>query len=101
MVFIYSILFQPKKVKYIIVFLHLFKPVVISEEKDFQPCGDNQIFENEWIEVEVKPPLNWGLSISTSNQQVPNSFSDIEHGVPHFLCEEIDASYSDCDLEGN
>lgn len=70
------------------------------DEKEFQPSGDIQIFENEWMEVEVKPTLNWGLPIPTNTLQVPNSFSEIEHGVPHFLCEEVDANYSDYDQEG-
>lgn len=58
------------------------------------------MFENEWMEVEVKPPLNWGLSTSPMALKVPNSVSDREQGVPHFLCEDIDAEYSDCDLDG-
>lgn len=74
--------------------------IFVEDEKEFQPSGDIQVFENEWMEVEVKPPLNWGLPTSTGSLQVPNSFSDIEHGVPHFLCDEIDANYSDCDLDG-
>lgn len=51
------------------------------------------------MEVEVKSPLNWGLHSSPGTLQVPNSFSDREQGVPHFLCEDIDADYSDCDLD--
>ncbi|KAJ8973342.1 hypothetical protein NQ317_004654 [Molorchus minor] len=77
---------------------------IISNDKDekdaFQPNGDLQSFENEWMEVEVKPPLNWGLTISPVSLQVPYTFSDRDHGVPHFLCEDIDAEYSDCDLDG-
>lgn len=71
------------------------------DEKEFQPNGDLQIFENEWMEVEVKPPLNWGLPPPATTLQVPNSFSEVEQGVPHFLCDEVDATYSDCDQEGN
>lgn len=52
------------------------------------------------MEVEIKPPLNWGLPLPTNTLQVPNSFSEIEHGVPHFLCEEVDANYSEFDQEG-
>ncbi|XP_057663602.1 GATOR complex protein Iml1 isoform X2 [Diorhabda carinulata] len=77
---------------------------IVSNDKDdketFQPCGDIQIFENEWMEVEVKKPLNWGLSTPPCTLQVPNSYSDREHGVPHFLCEDIDVEYSENDLEG-
>lgn len=74
--------------------------LLFPDEKEFQPNGDIQIFENEWMEVEVKLPLNWSSSAPTGGLQVPNSFSDTEHGVPHFLCEEIDPNYSECDLDG-
>ncbi|CAH1099750.1 unnamed protein product [Psylliodes chrysocephalus] len=78
---------------------------IISNDKDdrdaFQPNGDIQFFENEWMEVEVKLPLNWGLEAAPSTTlQVPNSFSDQEHGVPHFLCDVIDTEYSECDIDG-
>lgn len=52
------------------------------------------------MEVEVKPSLNWSLPTPSGTLQVPNSFSDVEQGVPHFLCDDIDANYLDCDLEG-
>ncbi|CAH1990123.1 unnamed protein product [Acanthoscelides obtectus] len=72
-----------------------------KDDKDsFQPCGDLQIFENEWMEVEVKPALNWGLAVTPTHMQVPNRYSDRDSGVPHFLCEDIDAEYSDCDYNG-
>ncbi|XP_018575456.1 GATOR complex protein DEPDC5 isoform X3 [Anoplophora glabripennis] len=77
--------------------------IVYSDKDDkdiLQPCGDIQGFENEWMEVEVKPPLNWGLNTSPVALKVPNSVSDRERGVPHFLCEDIDAEYSDCDVDG-
>lgn len=52
------------------------------------------------MEVEVKPPLNWGIPLPTALLEVPNSFAAGEQGVPHFLCDEIDSNYSDCDLDG-
>ncbi|XP_050506541.1 GATOR complex protein Iml1 isoform X1 [Diabrotica virgifera virgifera] len=75
---------------------------IISNDKDetFQLCGDIEIFENEWMEVKVKPALNWGLAAPSSTLHVPNSFSDREHGVPHFLCDDIDAEYAERDLDG-
>ncbi|CAG9822059.1 unnamed protein product [Phaedon cochleariae] len=76
--------------------------IVISEKDDKDACQlnmDHQIFENEWMEVEVKPALNWGLNISPSFLQIPNSLSDRGQGIPHFLCEDIDPEYSDCDLD--
>lgn len=59
----------------------------------FQPNGDLQAFENEWLEVEIRPPLNWGLTSSPIGLSVPNTISDREQGVPHFLCEDIDTAY--------
>lgn len=72
----------------------------VSDEKEFQPCGDIQIFENEWMEVEVKPPLNWGLPLPTSALHIPTMLSDVETGVPQFLCDFVDANYADYDLDG-
>lgn len=75
--------------------------VFLDDRDAFQPNGDIQFFENEWMEVEVKLPLNWGLEAAPSTTlQVPNSFSDQEHGVPHFLCDVIDTEYSECDIDG-
>ncbi|KAG5888099.1 hypothetical protein JTB14_021899 [Gonioctena quinquepunctata] len=77
---------------------------IVSNDKEdkeaFQPSSDVQIFQNDWMEVEVKPPLNWGLTTPSTSLQVPNSFSDRDQGIPHFLCEDIDAEYADCDLDG-
>ncbi|KAJ8938711.1 hypothetical protein NQ318_007999, partial [Aromia moschata] len=79
----------------------LIKLHINADDKDaFLPSGDLQSFENEWMEVEVKSPLNWGLNVSPTALQVPHTFSDREQGVPHFLCDDIDAEYSDCDLDG-
>ncbi|XP_074029674.1 GATOR complex protein Iml1 isoform X2 [Leptinotarsa decemlineata] len=81
---------------------HLF--YIVSNDKDdkenFIPSGDLQIFQNDWMEVEVKPPLNWGLTTPSTSLQVPNSHLDRDQGIPHFLCEDIDAEYADCDLDG-
>lgn len=62
-------------------------------DENLLPNGDLQAFENEWLEVEIRPPLNWGLSKSPTALNIPNTFSDQEHGVPHFLCEDIDTEY--------
>nr|XP_023026685.1 GATOR complex protein DEPDC5-like [Leptinotarsa decemlineata] len=82
---------------------HLF--YIVSNDKDdkenFIPSGDLQIFQNDWMEVEVKPPLNWGLTTPSTSLQVPNSHLDRDQGIPHFLCEDIDAEYADCDLDEN
>lgn len=55
-------------------------------------------FENEWMEVEIKEPLNWGLSTNNNNQQNSN-VNNREEGVPQFLCDEIDLSYLQGDLQ--
>ncbi|CAH0554753.1 unnamed protein product [Brassicogethes aeneus] len=72
----------------------------IVSDDSFPTYPDFSSFENEWMEVEIKPALNWGLSKSPTALNVPSAFPDREHGVPHFLCENIDAEYSDCDLDG-
>lgn len=77
---------------------------MIADNKDgYQPIGDLQAFENEWLEAEIRPPLNWGLTASPTALNVPNANLEREQGVPHFLCEEIDLSYlqSDLDLDCN
>lgn len=67
------------------------------EEKDISAfAGDPDSFENEFLEVEVKPALNWGIPINTS-LTVPH---DKETGVPHFLRDEIDPDYEEVDEEG-
>lgn len=59
-------------------------------------AGDPDSFENEFLEVEVKPALNWGVPINSS-LTVPY---DKETGVPHFLRDEIDPEYEEVDEEG-
>lgn len=52
--------------------------------------------------MEVKPPLEWGLpTISSDSYDVPNALAicDKECGVPHFLCENIDVSYLQEDID--
>lgn len=76
------------------------KQLFFVDNKDgFQPIGDLQAFENEWLEVELRPPLNWGLTASPTALNVPNANLEREQGVPHFLCEEIDLSYLQSDLD--
>lgn len=67
------------------------------EEKDTSAfAGDPDSFENEFLEVEVKPALNWGVPINSS-LTVPY---DKETGVAHFLRDEIDPDYEEVDAEG-
>lgn len=71
-----------------------------SDNKDgFQPIGDLEAFENEWLEVEIRPPINWGLAVSPTALNVPNANLEREQGVPHYLCQEIDLSYLQSDLD--
>ncbi|CAG9857512.1 unnamed protein product [Phyllotreta striolata] len=72
-----------------------------DDKEGYQPTGDVQMFENDWMEVEIKSPLNWGLESNVpSTLQVPNSTQERERGVPHFLCDVIDPEYSECDTDG-
>lgn len=49
--------------------------------------------------MEIRPSLNWGLTASATALNVPNANLEREQGVPHFLCEEIDLSYLQSDLD--
>lgn len=69
---------------------YLFYIINPDDKESYQPIGDLQMFENEWFEVEIKPAVNWGLS--------PTNLSSST--IPHFLCDDIDADYGDCDLDG-
>lgn len=50
------------------------------------------------MEVEIRPPLNWGLPPHKSSSNALN-VNNREQGVPHFLCDVIDASYLQGDLQ--
>lgn len=71
-----------------------------EEKENFQPSKDLSTFENEWIEVEIKPALHWGIQLSPNNLYVVNPTSR-EYDVPHFLCEDINVDYAEADLKGS
>lgn len=48
---------------------------------------DTTVFQNDWMEVEIKEALNWGTANSPS--AISNSDLNAENGVPHFLRDEI------------
>lgn len=60
-----------------------------------------QSFENEWLEVEVRSPLNWGRSSSPGAVNVPNAYRNREVGVPHFLCDDIDMAYLQGEIDND
>uniref|UniRef100_A0A1Y1KCF9 DEP domain-containing protein n=3 Tax=Photinus pyralis TaxID=7054 RepID=A0A1Y1KCF9_PHOPY len=71
----------------------LFYIVNNGKDADPSPIGDLQSFENDWLEVEMRPPLNWGRTVSDNAVNVPNVYKKDEVGVPHFLCDDIDTNY--------
>lgn len=71
----------------------------LDEKDSFQPSGDSESFENEFLEVEINPALNWGLS-SSNKFSLPIVESEREIGVPHFLCDNIDPDYGEVDADG-
>lgn len=71
----------------------------LDEKESFQPSGDSESFENEFLEVEINPALNWGLS-SSNNFSIPIAESEREVGVPHFLRDNIDPDYAEVDADG-
>ncbi|CAG9760851.1 unnamed protein product [Ceutorhynchus assimilis] len=84
----------------------LFYILPLKPEKDtFKPCGELERFQNDFIEVEIKPALNWGLSTFTqaasgSTSNIPIAGAEQETGVPHFLCDDIDPEYGEVDFDG-
>ncbi|XP_060527530.1 GATOR complex protein Iml1 isoform X2 [Cylas formicarius] len=48
--------------------------------------ADIESFENDFFEVEVRPPLNWGLR-------------DPTRSAPHFLSDNVNFDYFDCDAD--
>lgn len=58
-----------------------------------QPLGDLQSFENEWLEVEVRPPRIGTQDTVPKALTVPNAIVDREKNVPHFLRDAIDIAY--------
>ncbi|KAK2575080.1 hypothetical protein KPH14_008813 [Odynerus spinipes] len=61
------------------------------------PLGDLQSFENEWIEVEMKPPKGWcepttttSLPTVSSPISIPNCDTIDESNVPIFLRDDLD-----------
>ncbi|XP_048522891.1 GATOR complex protein Iml1 [Dendroctonus ponderosae] len=68
------------------------------DKESFQPNGDSESFENEFLEVEIHPPLDWGRPKLPPNN-IPISNSDKEREVPHFLCNDIDPEYAEVDAD--
>lgn len=73
--------------------------IFLDDKDNILPLGDIQSFENEWMEVEIRHPLNWGSATSPTALNVPNTNNDRDQGVPHFLCENIDALYLQGDYD--
>ncbi|KAK9687602.1 Vacuolar membrane-associated protein Iml1 [Popillia japonica] len=72
----------------------LYYIVYQNDKERIQQCCDLTAFQNDWMEVEVKEPLN--CSTSTSPSVPNNANTDPEEGVPHFLRDEINP-YSQVD----
>ncbi|XP_045474095.1 GATOR complex protein Iml1 isoform X2 [Harmonia axyridis] len=71
-----------------------------KDDKDaFHPNGDLSTFENEWLEVEIKSSLHWGIQQTPSNLS-PATYTTGEYAVPHFLCEDINVDYAEEDIKG-
>ncbi|XP_017781938.1 PREDICTED: DEP domain-containing protein 5 isoform X2 [Nicrophorus vespilloides] len=75
---------------------YLYYIVNIDKDDNYcKPLEDLQSFENEWVEIEVRPPMNWGMGVAPSAAGV----DDVERGVPHFLREDIDIAYLQGELD--
>lgn len=71
------------------------------------PLGDLQGFENEWVEVEMRPPKGWcePTSSTTSSTMsspitIPNCDAIDESDVPPFLRDDINLTESLDDRTG-
>ncbi|KAL3269605.1 hypothetical protein HHI36_008669 [Cryptolaemus montrouzieri] len=71
-----------------------------KDDKDNRDNVDLSAFENEWLEVEVKPALHWGIQQTPSTLN-PVIYSAGEYGVPHFLREDVNVDYAEEDLTGS
>lgn len=65
------------------------------------PLGDLESFENEWVEVEMRPPKGWCepvspaiVSAASSPITIPTCDSIDESDVPPFLRDDIDMTES-------
>ncbi|XP_011699595.1 PREDICTED: DEP domain-containing protein 5 isoform X9 [Wasmannia auropunctata] len=61
------------------------------------PLGNLQSFENEWVEVEMRPPKGWcepTSSTTVSTFTIPNCDAIDESNVPSFLRDDIDLTES-------
>lgn len=71
------------------------------------PLGNLQSFENEWVEVEMRPPKGWCETMSSttastvSASTIPNCDTIDESNVPPFLRDDIDLTESMDDRTGN
>ncbi|KAI4460798.1 dep domain containing protein 5 [Holotrichia oblita] len=72
----------------------LYYIVYQNDKERIQQSCDLTAFQNDWMEVEVKEPLN--CSTSNSPSLPTNANTDPEDGVPHFLRDEINP-YSQVD----
>lgn len=76
------------------------KDVTKTEKDPFPPLGDLQSFENEWVEVEMKPPKGWcEPTAPTANPtisspiSIPSCDTIDESSVPVFLRDDIDLTF--------
>lgn len=64
--------------------------------------GDLQSFENEWLEVEVRPPrVGTQEMLVPRALLVPNTITDREKNVSYFLKDNIDLDYLQGELDND
>lgn len=99
--FICIILCMIKKIRKVSLFPRLsrrgFIRVLLQIAVDYSaPLGDLESFENEWVEVEMRPPKGWCEPTSPTTLSSPVSSCDAidESNVPPFLRDNIDSTES-------
>lgn len=73
-------------------------PSLVTAADYSAPLGNLQSFENEWVEVEMRPPKGWCESTSSTTVPtpitIPNCDTIDESNVPPFLRDDIDLTES-------
>ncbi|XP_066249180.1 GATOR complex protein Iml1 isoform X1 [Euwallacea similis] len=84
-------------------FVYGFCLFYVSTDKDerevYLSYSDPDSFESEFLEVEIKPALNWGVPVNSAGSTISIRGESSEDGVMHFLREEIDPDYGEVDVE--
>ncbi|XP_044001787.1 GATOR complex protein Iml1 isoform X3 [Aphidius gifuensis] len=72
---------------------YYFYYIVQEKNHKLQHYSSAQSFENEWVEIEIKPPVNWCQPVTNSSlTNIPTSTCETidESNIPPFLRDDLD-----------